>query len=313
MASEPTEANPTEEGARHIAAGFGDVTRCDRFPTGLRNWVYDVTLESHTPIVVRLSLPENRAELEGAISWTELLREAGVPVAEIRASDLNAAHPYLVLERLPGTDLGNVFDDLTEAELDAIASTVAAWQLLAQTSLDRAAGYGFACSYHDPDLHESWSAVLTAQLDRSEQMIKRAGVADATHVSAVRAWLDQSRARMQNVEPLPFLHDATTKNVIVHGGNAIGLVDVDHMAFGDPLYIAALTRMSLLAAQRPPHYAEHLAALLTADTGLLDLYTAVHCVGFLAELGQRFNQSQPAAVDPAFHAHLMAILTDLLR
>lgn len=314
MASEanPTEAIPTDKQARRIAARFGDVSRCDRFPTGLRNWVYDVAFESQAPIVVRLSLPENRAELRGAAIWTELLREAGVPVAEVLASDLDAAQPYLVLERLAGTDLGNIFSELTETELDAIASSVAAWQVLAQSSLDPAAGYGFAHSYSDPGLHDSWSAALGAQLDRSERMIQRAGVADATHVPAVRAWLHRSIAQTQKVKPLPFLHDATTKNVIVHDGRAAGLVDVDQMAFGDPLYIAALARMSLLAAQRSPRYAEHLASLLASDIGLLDLYTAVHCVGFLAELGQRFNQSQPAAVDPTFHAHLITILSDLL-
>jgi len=36
----------------------------------------------------------------------------------------------------------------------------------------------------------------------------------------------------------------------------------------------------------------------------LRLYTTIFCVGFLAELGQRFNKDTAAPVDPNYLAHL---------
>jgi hypothetical protein len=45
-----------------------------------------------------------------------------------------------------------------------------------------------------------------------------------------------------------FLHDTTTKNVIVAGdGSFSGIVDVDDLCFGDPRQVKALTLAALLA------------------------------------------------------------------
>lgn len=291
---------------------FGEPPRtCERFPTGLRNWVYDVTLSTGRRVVVRMSLAERREEVRAAVRWSDLLSEAGVPVANVLHADVHAPHPYLLLERLPGTDLGNQFEAHTKAELDGIADEVVSWQRAAADSLPPAAGFGFALSYDDV-LATTWGEALVKQLDRSEAALHSAGIVDPAIVEPVRRRLRQCTSSLDAVEPAAFLHDATTKNVIVHQGEAIGLVDVDVMAFGDPLYLAALTRASLLAARRSPAYAERLAAQLGDDTVLLDLYTVVHCVGFLSELGHAFNQHEPAPVQADFRHHLEAIVQSLL-
>ena len=50
------------------------------------------------------------------------------------------------------------------------------------------------------------------------------------------------RDEIDSIPPTPFLHDATTKNVLVTAKGAFsGIVDVDDLCFGDPRYPAALT------------------------------------------------------------------------
>ena len=44
-----------------------------------------------------------------------------------------------------------------------------------------------------------------------------------------------ARAELDALSPVPFLHDTTTKNVIVTPeGSFSGIVDVDDLCFGDP-------------------------------------------------------------------------------
>src|SRR5262249_53237029 len=110
-----------------------------------------------------------------------------------------------------------------------------------------------------------------------------------------------------------FLHDTTTKNVIVHGGRLSGIVDVDDFCFGDPLLAPALTLMALLNTRGPVDYVDAwLAAAQAPADWRLALYTAVFCVDFMAEHGHRFN-GNPAAARPDECAHLEAILARLLE
>jgi aminoglycoside phosphotransferase len=93
--------------------------------------------------VARIGDPSARAEMAGAVYLSRLLRPRGVPLPAILAEDVEAKFPWLLLQRLPGTDLGEAMSGLTEDQLDAIAAKVAQAQAItAQTgSADR---YGYA-------------------------------------------------------------------------------------------------------------------------------------------------------------------------
>jgi len=279
----------------------------------LRHWVYDVVLDSGRNVVVRLSHPDHRAELAGGVFWHAQLSEVGVPVASVLSSDVDAAQPYMILERLPGEDLGIVFDQLTDVQLRRLASAVVEMQDCA-SRLPRAGGFGYALDY-DTRLRPSWRAVLDASIDRSARWFRDVGAVDPTWVRRVRERLESTAASLDDVEPVAFLHDATTKNVIVSKGVLSGLVDVDEMAFGDPLWATALTKMSLLSARRSTFYADIQAPIMEnreGRAGRLNLYTAIHCLSFLAELGQQFNQPTAAAINVTHRQHLEAVLASLL-
>lgn len=309
-------ASPTSDDARRIAREvFGEqAASCERFTTGLRHWVFDVVLaESHRQVVVRLSHPDHRDELAGGVFWHRRLSDVGVPVAPILASDTSAEQPFMILERLAGTDIGNVIDDMSHDQVRGAALAVVEMQHNA-ARLPRADGFGYALDDQQP-LHPSWTALLHWHLERSRTWITAAGLVNVSWADRVAELLERRSLLMEEIAPVAFLHDATTKNVIVHEGRVTGLVDVDQTGFGDPLWAPALTRASLLASGRRTDYADIQLAVLArtgAGSDLIDLYTALHCLAFLGEIGQTFNRDDPAAIDESARRHLESVLATLL-
>jgi hypothetical protein len=84
----------------------------ERFPTGLQHYVFEVRFADRAPVVVRIASEQGRPAMIGAAKLSGMLRPLGVPLPRIIAQDLGSPFPHLVLERLPGTDLGNVVKTL---------------------------------------------------------------------------------------------------------------------------------------------------------------------------------------------------------
>ena len=107
----------------------------------------------------------------------------------------------------------------------------------------------------------------------------------------------------------------TTKNVIIHEGRLSGIVDVDMVWFGDPLFPVGLTRMALLNLDYNPDYigywCEHLH-LGGIQRQILTAYTALFCVNFMSEIGQKFNREDPITADPAQVEKFYSLLDKLL-
>lgn len=81
-------------------------TVATRFTTGSRHYVYEVAFAQTPPVVVRLGDGSAHAEMAGAVNLSQLLRPLGVPLPALLANDATAELPWMVLERLPGADLG---------------------------------------------------------------------------------------------------------------------------------------------------------------------------------------------------------------
>jgi len=321
MAERATDGRVPDE--RHaadiLAAVTGNaVVSVRRFPTGLAHYVYDARLDDGTALVVRLTRPEWSDAFAGAIYWSERLRPLGVPLPEIIYADASGdAHglPVLILERLPGTDLGEVYPALSAEQKRRIAAQIVDVQRRV-AMLPHGPGFGYAHSYDDPTLKPSWKDELDSHLERSRGRIRAVGIVDEAVVDRVQKTVAAHRGYFARVEPICFLDDTTTKNVIVADGQLTGIVDVDVVCFGDPLRTPALTQMSLLNLGYDSTYINawlEQLALDRAQRQAVTLYTAMFCVGFLAELGQRFNQGEAAPVESERRHRLMAILDSLLQ
>jgi aminoglycoside phosphotransferase len=300
-----------DDAVRIAATHAGEAVReIARFPLGLAHYVYDVRLASGRALVVRLGLPRDAAVFAAAVRWSQRLRPLGVPLPALLEAAPEAALPYLVLERLPGSDLGEVYAELVPTEKRALAREIAAIQARVAT-LPEGAGFGYALSEEGPFAQRSWTDLLRAALARSRARIAHAGLVSGDPVGRVERGLARLVAELDAVRPRAFLDDTTTKNVIVERGRLRGIVDVDVVCYGDPLFTVALTRTALRSRDLPLDYVEYWCEELSvsgARARALHLYSALFCAEFLGELGLRFNRETPIAADPAQIARLEAAL-----
>jgi aminoglycoside phosphotransferase (APT) family kinase protein len=281
----PSTLLPDEALARQLvvqAFGVEPIT-VRRFPAGLMHYVFQATFEDLPPVVVRIAASYGHSAMRGAVRLSRLLRPRGVPVPALLAEDMNVPFPYMILERLPGCDLGETLSVLSQAK-QATAG-------LPHT----APKFGYAVSWEEAP-HLKWSQVLAAHLERSRGRVAKAGRFDVGEIETLSLILSASEEDLAAIPATPFLHDTTTKNVIVSpDGEFSGIVDVDDLCFGDPRYVVALTHASLLtqgASLFYPHTWMRLAGF--AEDRLFTLYVALFLADFMSERGQEFNGNSPA-------------------
>jgi len=278
------------------AIGHAPIT-VRRFPTGLAHYVFEATFEAHAPLVVRIGDPSNRSAMVAGLRLHKQLRSRGVPLPEIVADELSQAWPYVVLERLEGSDLGDVISDLSNAKFRSIAGSVVEAQAIT-ARIPSAGRYGYA-PVPDQAEHRVWSHVLDAHLARSRMRIGGAGLFDQSAVNSAASLLSAARTDLDAQPAIAFLHDTTTKNVIVTAIGAFsGIVDVDDLCFGDPRYAAALTLASLLVSGGPIEYVRAwMDQAGHQDDRIFQLYVALFLIDFMSEHGQAFNGNQPPSVE----------------
>ena len=283
-----------------------------RFSTGAHHYVFEVTFADRPPVVVRIAAEHSRAAMAGALRLSRLLRPRGVPLPEIIAEGVNHRFSHLVMERLPGTDLGEVISGLSDTNLEAIAMKVAqAQNVTSKTVQCMRYGYGVEPA-HAP--RERWSQVLLDNLARSRRRIAAAELFDDDVVNAIANVVSDARAELDALPPVPFLHDTTTKNVIVtRGGSFSGIVDVDDLCFGDPRYVVALTLASLLALGGPTRYVDAwMNAAEYRNDRIFRIYVALFLVDFMSEHGQEFNRNvKPSSAD--CRKRLLRVFAESLR
>jgi aminoglycoside phosphotransferase (APT) family kinase protein len=299
---------PTARTAQQIfTRHFSDqVSQVARFPTGLCHHVYEIVIKDGPAYVLRIATPDTRAELQGGCYWHPRLREVGVPVPALHATGCCGELAYMLMDRLPGTDLGNVYITLSSATKRSLAESIADIQETVGT-LRRARKYGFAASYEEIAANgcASWAEVIRAHVARSTEWIKSAGRVETSFIERTEKILAEHEPYFKGVTPVPFLDDITTKNVIVNNGELTGVVDTDAVCFGDPLLTIGLTHMALLSLNADTEYIEHWLQIMRAtkkQRRVVLAYTLLFCLCFLGELGQAFNTH--VAFDEAKAEHL---------
>lgn len=280
-----------------------DVKSIERFPTGLCHYVYDVATDQELKLVVRIGHLDNRRGIEGSIYWTKKL-PPDVPLPKLLYSGLDGRvrqFPFTILERLPGADLQDVYSELSFSAKQRLAESLARIQA-SVASLPRGRGFGHAFSYESEPAHHSWRSFIAAHLERSRQRMAASGI-------GTRECLDLAEQRMRDlssyfdsVEPVPFLDDVTTKNVLVHNGELSGIVDVDSVCFGDSLLTVALTQTALLDRSFDLEYIRAWVSRLNPTPLQLDalkFYSMLFCLDFIGEMGQKFNRPEAPGLDQA--------------
>jgi len=315
MSSLPTEPDAAEA----VRIGLGQTALVvNRFPTGNHHFVYDVYTDHNEWVVARLALPSQREFLAGAVYWSNQLRPKGIPLPKILAANLDSIKspfPFLILERFPGTDLEEVYEDLSSDDRRRLASEMVRLHSIV-SQLPHGPGFGYLTSYENKPTQTQWSETVQASLTRSRARIREAKRVNESCVDEIEALLPSLQAYFNSIQPIPFLPDITTKNVIIDKNRLSGIVDVDTLCFGDPLLTVALTRTALWSEKRDLDYVEcwtELLQLQPEQQRALDFYTAQCVVDFMSELGHAFNRAKPAKIDTKRLARLQAMHAELVK
>ncbi len=278
------------------------VRRAERYPTGLMHFVFEATNDRGQSVVVRASRREDVGVAQNSIYWSERLRPLGVPMPELLHADVTMERhrfPFIVLQRLPGRDLKFVVDDLSPTEMHRLAARLVEVQA-AVTGLGNGRGFGFTPRMEGPYPHGNWRGCVDGALARSRKRIGKAGMVSEHYVDMVEAAAANLDHYFDHVQATPFLHDITTKNVLIDEGQLTGIVDVDDLCFGDPLFLLALIRVALLGNGHRSDYIDIWLDILRLDdeqTAALNFYTASFCLDFLSEIGHSFNRDQPVPAE----------------
>jgi aminoglycoside phosphotransferase (APT) family kinase protein len=295
-----------------------EATQVLRILTGLCHHVFSVTAADEQKFVVRIGTPATKRLLAGGIYWNQVLRPIGVPLPKILAADLEPLEirfPFVILERMPGTDLGLIYQTLSSPEKLGIVSELVRIQKEV-SELPEASTFGYAFSYSEPPEHQSWAAVVLAILGRARQRISRSNHPGFSHVERATRILGRHESYFAAIRPVAFLDDTTTKNVLVDQARLSGVVDVDQLCFGDPLLTIGLTRMALLADAHDVDYVEHWMNLLKLNAEqrkVVQAYTLLFCVDFMSELGQRFNRDEAPEFSSARFMRLNSVFESLAK
>lgn len=243
-----------------------DAVFVSRMGTGDQHFVYMVNTAA-SEYVIRMTLEEQRHKFEAALYWQKLLLPLGVPLAQFIQTDLAGKHspfPALLMQQLPGDDLINVCDTLTDAEKKNLASEIIQIQAR-MSSLPEGPGFGIADSYEHAVKFKSWYDFLMQRLCFFKDEIKKSNVFESEKVSSVISIAKNLEHELKSIRATPFLWDASERNVLVHEGRITGIVDVDEICFGDPLFVIALTSIALALEGKDTVYTDYWAELLKLD------------------------------------------------
>ena len=269
--------------------------------------------------MVQAARPGNERLLRASLYWHDRLKSAGVPIAPILHADLGRhvfSHPYVILERLAGSDLEKRYPELSRSAKLALAAKMVEIQC-ATASLPTRRGFGHAFSYEEPGPHRSWSAVIQAEIERLRTRIHSASILrpeDVDRLERATAALDGA---FFSIQACALLDDATSKNVIVDPSGALtGIVDVDSLCSGDSLFPLALTRAAFAKLGYDAEYTNAWKGQLQSgerSRACLHFYTALFSAVILSEHGLRFNQPVAATVDHQGADRLKRLFDEQLR
>lgn len=253
----------------------------ERCAVGQGNYVYIVACKGGK-YVVRCS-SENGAYRD-SIYWLEKLAIIDIPVPRVIAKGTYDEYEYLILSYIEGRDIGIVYEQLTDEDKRAIAKEIVHIQNQVAT-----------LKIEDVEPDWSWFTFINYMLERAQERIVQNGYFDVERVERLRGCLGQLEEYFTNIEPLEYLDDISSKNLLIHNGRISGIIDIDWIGIGDRLTFAALTNMALLNLEYDTDYVSYILEEMQVsdvERKVFIFYTLMYCVDFMGERGMQFMDKQ---------------------
>ena len=294
---------PTEQVAAFVVTSMTgeQALSSSRMTTGDQFFVYAVKT-TNSEYVIRMTDASRKNKFLSAIYWQQKFISLGVPLAKFIKSDLDGEYspfPSLLMMRLQGDDLINVYLSLTDADKRNLANEIVNIQAIAMT-LPEGHGYGITDSYEHPPEDKSWYEFLINRLQFYLAQITQTAIFDPALVEKVISIANDMEENFKSVRPTPFLWDASERNVIIHQGKITGIVDVDEICFGDPLLVVGLTSTCIELEGYDTLYTDYWAEALHLDQQAqrrLDFYRLFYAVAFMRKHSTQTSNSKKLMFD----------------
>lgn len=249
------------------------LTDTKRFTVGQGNYVFQLNTERES-VVIRLG----HDSYEESINLLNLVSSTGVTVPKPLFSGECGGFNYMICSYIDGKDIGLIYNNLTDSEKKTIAKEVAGIQR-------KVSKIPLPCQCDVV----GW---VHRMLDRARYRIKTNGYFDISKVEKTEKLAPLFEDYFKNLQPVVYLDDISTKNLLVRNGHAVGVVDIDWLGCGDPLTFVALTNMALLDMQYDTDYVTFLLEEMGAseiERKVFLFYSLLYCIDFMGERGTTFN------------------------
>lgn len=249
----------------------------ERCAVGQANYVYFIEC-SKGKFIVRCS--EESGSYKDTVYWLERLAKVEVPVPKMIAKGNFQGYEYVILSYLEGRDLGLVYTRLTRDEKRIIAQEVV--QIQNRVAL---------LELEDVKENWTWYDFLDEMFERAKMRIAANGYFDIERVERLQEQTAVLQDYFGSVQPVAYLDDITTKNLLIHNGQMSGVIDVDWIGIGDKLTFVAMTYIALLNMQYDTEYVDFLLEemqISDIEKNVFLFYSLMFCVDFMGERGMQF-------------------------
>lgn len=253
----------------------------ERCKVGQGNYVYIVECAGNK-YVFRCSTESDA--YGDTIYWLEKLSALEIPVPKVIADGKLEEYEYLILTYIEGKDIGLVYLQLKDEEKRAIAKEVVRIQR-------RAA----ALEAKDAESDWSWRTFVDDMLVRAKERIVQNGYFDVEKAERLQKEMKQLETYFSEIQPIVYLDDISSKNLLIHHGRVSGIIDVDWIGTGDRLTFAALTNMALLNMEYDTDYVQYILEemqITDVEKKAFLFYTLMYCIDFMGERGTLFNDKR---------------------
>lgn len=248
-----------------------------RCAVGQGNYVYIVEC-GEAKYVFRCS--EEHNAYDNTVYWLDKLSSIEIPVPKVIGKGKFKEYEYLILSYMEGKDIGIVYPGLNDKDKRVIAKEIVSIQnKVAALKLDNV-----------PE-DWSWTGFIIYMLERARERIARNGYFKVEKVERLLEQMAQLEEYFEEVKPLAYLDDISSKNLLIHNGRISGIIDIDWMGIGDKLTYVALTNMALTNMEYDRDYVRYILEemqISDMERKAFLFYTLMYCVDFMGERGMQF-------------------------
>lgn len=252
------------------------VVQIERCSVGIANYVF-IVFTATEKFVLRCSKDEDAYKI--SVYWLNKLSVCEIPIPTVLSYGKCRGYSYLILSYIPGDDIGNVYYKLNDSEKKQIAKEVVVIQRkVSKIDIRTDAGW-------------TWNGFVDEMLNRAEERIKRNRYFDVNKVNLVKKVRQEMKEYLDNIKPIPYLDDISTKNLLIYDGKLSGVIDIDWIGLGDVLTFVAMTKVALLNVDLETTYIDYLLDEIhpnMIEYKAFIFYCLIFCVDFMGERGTKF-------------------------